>query len=89
MTQVAQRVSDPQAAVENWAAGWSSHDVNLLLSLFTEDCLYEDVTLGVVNRGKDELKAFAEGFFAFSPDLRLQVTRSGASAGFAACEWRF
>ena len=49
--------------VERWAAAWSSGDVNRVVDLFVEDCIYEDVTLGVVNHGKDEVKTFGEAFF--------------------------
>jgi len=76
-------------AVQDWAAAWSSHDVNALLAVFADDCIYEDVTLGVTNRGKKELASFAESFFSFAPDLRLEVTLSGSFGGFAACEWIF
>jgi steroid delta-isomerase-like uncharacterized protein len=75
--------------VLDYAAAWSAHDVNALLAVFTDDCIFEDVTLGVTNRGKEELKAFAETFFRFAPDLRLEITRSGSFGGFGACEWIF
>ena len=42
-------------ALQDWATHWSSHDMEALLSIFTDDCIYEDVTLGVVNHGKAEL----------------------------------
>ena len=45
---------------DHWAAAWSSHNTEELLTLFTDDCVYEDVTFGVVNRGKKEVRAFAE-----------------------------
>ena len=46
--------------LDDWAMAWSVHDVDKLLSLFTDDCVYEDVTLGAVNHGKAELKGFAD-----------------------------
>src|SRR5215510_9678187 len=36
---------------EEWAAAWSHHDIPKLLALCTDDCTYEDVTLGAVTRG--------------------------------------
>lgn len=44
--------------LDEWATAWSSHDTDKVLSLFTDDCLYDDVTFGVVNRGKKELRAW-------------------------------
>jgi len=75
--------------IRDYAAAWCSHDVNSLLAVFTNDCIFEDVTLGVTNRGKEELKAFAETFFRFAPDLRLEVAHSAIGREFAACEWVF
>ena len=75
-------------AVEEWAEGWSSHDMKRVASVFTDDCIYEDVALGVVNRGKEELMAFGNGFIAGVPDLGLEVTSRLASGDMAAAEWR-
>ena len=74
-------------AVDQWAEGWSSHNMETVASVFTEDCIYEDVALGVVNRGKEELKAFGNGFIAGVPDLRVEVTSRFASGDMAAAEW--
>jgi hypothetical protein len=41
------------------------------LPCFTDDAVYEDVTLGVVNHGSAELRAFAEGFFIAVPDVKF------------------
>jgi steroid delta-isomerase-like uncharacterized protein len=54
----------------------------------TEDCIYEDVALGVVNRGKDELVAFGNGFIAGVPDLSVEVTSRFATEDKAAAEWK-
>jgi steroid delta-isomerase-like uncharacterized protein len=73
--------------VEQWAEGWSNHDMAEVASLFTDDCIYEDVALGVVNRTKEELKAFGDGFIAGVPDLKVKVTSRFASGDMAAAEW--
>jgi steroid delta-isomerase-like uncharacterized protein len=72
---------------DNWAAAWSSHNTEELLTLFTDDCVYEDVTFGVVNRGKKELRAFADGVFAGVPDFKIEVTAQFASGRWASMEW--
>lgn len=48
---------------EDWAAAWSSHDVENFTPLFTDDAVYEDVTFGEVNHGSAELRKFAASFF--------------------------
>jgi ketosteroid isomerase-like protein len=45
-----------------FASTWSSHDLDQVLPLYTDDVHYEDVTFGAVNHGKDELRAFGELF---------------------------
>src|SRR6267378_382024 len=75
-------------AVDEWAEGWSRHDMKRVASVFTDDCVYEDVALGVVNRGKEQLKAFGDGFIAGVPDLSVDVTSRFASGDMAAAEWR-
>ncbi|MFN2515234.1 MAG: ester cyclase [Pyrinomonadaceae bacterium] len=79
--------SNPLQVLEAWAAAWTTHDIEKLVSLFTDDCIYEDVTFGVVNRGKQELRAFAEGVFATVPDFRLELTSRFAADRWAAVEW--
>ena len=75
-------------ALDQWAEGWSNHEMEGVASVFTDDCIYEDVALGVVNRGKDELIAFGNGFIAGVPDLRVEVTSRFASREMAAAEWK-
>jgi hypothetical protein len=66
-------VHDQERAIENWAAHWSTHDMGRLLPLFTEDVVYEDVTMGVVNRGTAQLRAFGEAFFSGFPDVTFEL----------------
>ena len=61
--------------IDQWATAWCSHDVDRVLRLFTDNCTYEDVPIGVVNRGKDTLRVFAEFFFSVAPDFKIEVAR--------------
>src|SRR5262249_44088217 len=72
---------------EEWAGRWSAHDVDALLPLFTEDVVYEDVTFGVVNRGRAELRAFAEGVFPAFPDIRFELASRFVAGDRAGLEW--
>jgi steroid delta-isomerase-like uncharacterized protein len=78
---------DVGKTLEAWAANWSSHDIDHLLSLFTDDCIYEDVTFGAVNNGKDELRTFAEGIFAAFPDFKVELTSRFGDRSWAGMEW--
>lgn len=82
-------MTDSSDIVQQWAAAWSSGDMKRVTNLFVDDCIYEDVTLGVVNRGKDQLTTFGEGFFAAAPDLQIELVSHFASSERAAAEWWF
>src|SRR5438067_9187960 len=80
--------TDAERTLEAWAENWSSPDKKeTLLALFTDDCVYEDVTFGVVNRGKDELRAFADGIFAAVPDFTVELTTRFVAGTWGGMEW--
>jgi steroid delta-isomerase-like uncharacterized protein/uncharacterized protein (TIGR02118 family) len=79
--------SPAERALEDWGRYWSSHDMDRLLDLFTEDVVYEDVTMGAVNHGKDQLRRFGEGIFAGLPDVTFEVTSRFACSTSGALEW--
>jgi steroid delta-isomerase-like uncharacterized protein len=82
-TQALERV------LEQWAAAWSSSDVEKLLALFTDDVVYEDLPLGAVNHGRSAVRDFATAVFAAFEDLKFElkscVVASDGKSG--AMEW--
>ena len=88
MTEVSSAsVNDQIRAIEHWAAYWSAHDMERLLPLFTENVVYEDVTMGVVNRSTTELRAFGEGFFSGFPDVTFELQSNFADGTRGGAEW--
>lgn len=71
----------------SYAEAWSSHDIERIASFFTDDCSYEDVALGVLNRGKEQLKAFVQATFAAFPDFAIEPRSLFAAGEWAATEW--
>jgi len=63
--------SDLERMIDDWPMAWSSNDPELILALFVDDCVFEDVTFGVVSRGKEELRSFAKRAFAAIPDSNM------------------
>lgn len=80
-------ITSTEASLEEWAAAWSVGDADRLASIFTDDCIYEDVTMGVLTHGKAELKAFADGIFAAIPEFAIELGSRFAGGGWAAMEW--
>jgi len=74
---------------QRWGDAWNSHDANAVAVLFTRDALYEDVPFGIVNRGPDQIRAFAEFFFAAVPDLHVNLMNSSLTDGHGTIEWVF
>jgi steroid delta-isomerase-like uncharacterized protein len=72
---------------QDFLTGWS-HDLPKLLSIFTDDIVYEDTTVHAVLRGKEELRGFAEGWFKAFPDLSFTLTSAVISEDHATVEWQ-
>jgi steroid delta-isomerase-like uncharacterized protein len=82
--------AEQQRIANDWARAWSSSESSGpddVLALFADECVFEDVTFGVVARGKDELRVFARRAFAAVPDFRYEVQSSFASSQWAVIEW--
>jgi steroid delta-isomerase-like uncharacterized protein len=79
--------SAPEQAIEDWGRHWSSHDFDHLPLLFTDDVVYERVTMGLVHRGKGELRAFGEGLIAAFPDVTFELTSRHATGHRGGAEW--
>lgn len=83
--------SDRQAEVKqmftDYAATWSTHDVDKMASFFTDDCVFENLARGQVHRGKDKLKEWAKMSFVSFPDFKLELTSIFVSGNLLGCEW--
>jgi steroid delta-isomerase-like uncharacterized protein len=75
--------------IEREAAAWSGQ-MDELLSLFTDDVIYEDAALGIVLHGKEELRAFARSFFdGFPTDLKAVIVTAVVDGDLGASQWTF
>ena len=72
---------------DDWASAWSSHDIEILLALCTDDCVYEDVAMGAVHQGKQALQEFATAVFAAIPDFKISLTDGFVAGDHGAAEW--
>jgi steroid delta-isomerase-like uncharacterized protein len=72
---------------------WSTRNIDALTSLFTLDCVYEDMALGARHEGLEGVRAFAEAVFATMPDfsltfpVRLVTPERGASHWIITAHW--
>jgi steroid delta-isomerase-like uncharacterized protein len=59
--------------MDDYLIAWNSHDINTILSFFTDDGIYEDVAHGIVNQGKKEITGYLNTSFNDFPDLKIEV----------------
>jgi len=78
---------DLEKMMNEYLAAWNAHDVEKLLSFFTDDIVYDDVPIGKAYRGKKEVKDFAISTFANFPDFKLEMKPSFIAGDQAAGEW--
>jgi steroid delta-isomerase-like uncharacterized protein len=79
-----------EGVLEDFLRHMSSHDFERLLSLFTDDVVYEDVARRVVRHGKDQVRAAVEAFFMGVPDATFELASPGsrfAIGGRGSVEW--
>ena len=73
--------------LEDYFTAWNSRDVEKILSFFTDDCLYEDVALKRIVRGKAELRALLESVFIDIAGLKMDIKSVFSSGNWGASEW--
>jgi steroid delta-isomerase-like uncharacterized protein len=73
--------------LNEYTAAWNSHDTEKVVSFFTDDCVYEELGIGVIKRGKEELRAFINSFFAAFPDTNFELKSSFISGNWYCGEW--
>ena len=66
---------------------WDSHDVEKIVSFYTDDCLYEDLAVGAEKRGKKEVIEFIREFFVGFPDVKITITGTFFSNDRVCLEW--
>ena len=80
-------VGNSESSTEGPVAAVNSRDMEKFLSFYTDDCVYEDLAVGKVNRGKDELRSFYSDSFRMAPDLKFEEKITFTSGDWAAAEW--
>lgn len=73
--------------LDDMYAAWRAHDAERVVSYYTDDCIYEDMAMGVVNRGKAELRNFVHEVYKTMPDFKVVYERRFATDSEAAGQW--
>jgi len=73
--------------MEEFRAAWNSRDVDKIVPFYTDDCVLEDMGLGVVCHGKKELQDFIRQWYVDYPDLRFEWKSRFNAGNWVAGEW--
>ncbi len=73
--------------MREYLAAWNAHDAGRVASYFTEDASYEDVALGMISRGKQQIREFADSNFRAFTDVKYELVSLVIAGDRAACEW--
>ena len=79
--------TNPEKLFQDCMRAWNSHDVEKILSYYTDDVVYEDMAVARVMHGKSELRAFITEFVSGFPDFKIDPKSHFASGQWAGCEW--
>jgi steroid delta-isomerase-like uncharacterized protein len=76
-----------EKAMRDSLEAWNAHDINRILSFFTDDVVYEDVPAAKASRGKAEVRAQISELFAAFPDFMISRKSAVVGGGRAVTEW--
>jgi len=83
--------SDKDVQAENmfreYCSAWTARDLDLVVSYFADDGVYEHVPRGKSYQGKEVVKAFVKATFDAVPDFTVDVTSVFATGDWIASEW--
>ena len=79
--------TDVEKLYRKYIAAWLARDIEAVVSFFVEDCIYEDVALGALNRGKNEVRTFVQATLTAIPDFKIEPKSVFATVDRLASEW--
>ena len=83
---------DTVATIERFTEAFNRHDVDAVMALFTDDCVFENTSPapdGARYEGQAEVRAFWERFFDESPNAHFSTEDIFAAEDRACVCWRY
>ncbi|MBV8120578.1 MAG: nuclear transport factor 2 family protein [Alphaproteobacteria bacterium] len=72
-----------------WIDGWNSTDPEVLVTAFTPDGVYEEVTFGLKKKGSAELRDLHKFFHESVGGLYVKLVSTHVANGYGTIEWIF
>jgi taurine dehydrogenase small subunit len=76
-----------QEFIDRYNAAWNSHDVDTIVSMHTEDSVFENHVTGDRNVGREAIGRAISGVFAVFPDLAFETRRAYVRDDLVVQEW--
>jgi steroid delta-isomerase-like uncharacterized protein len=76
-----------QEFIDRYNAAWNAHDVDTIVSLHTEDSVFENHVTGDRNVGREEIGRAISGIFSVFPDLAFETRRAYVRDDLVVQEW--
>jgi uncharacterized protein (TIGR02246 family) len=81
------RSNENKAIATSFIKAWSSHSAEKLASLFSDDCLYEEVPSGRKFTSKQDIENYLKGTLSGVPNSVFEIVSVTGSDSTAAVEW--
>jgi steroid delta-isomerase-like uncharacterized protein len=76
-----------QEFIDRYNAAWNAHDVDAIVSMHTEDSVFENHVTGDRNVGREEIGRAISGIFSVFPDLTFETRRAYVREDLVVQEW--
>ena len=76
-----------QDFIDRYNAAWNDHDVETIVSMHTDDSVFENHVTGDVNVGPEQIARAIEGIFSVFPDLHFETRRAYIREDWVVQEW--
>jgi steroid delta-isomerase-like uncharacterized protein len=76
-----------QEFIDRYNEAWNEHDVETIVSLHTEDSVFENHVTGDVNVGREQIGRAISGIFGVFPDLTFETRRAYIRDDLVVQEW--
>jgi len=76
-----------QDFIDRYNAAWNDHDVDAIVSMHTEDSVFENHVTGDVNVGREQIGRAISSIFAVFPDLAFETRRAYIREDLVVQEW--
>jgi steroid delta-isomerase-like uncharacterized protein len=73
--------------VEEYESAYAARDIDTLLTFYADDCTMEDVAMGNVANGKEEIRAGFQMVHSVMPNMTREITSSFGTGAYLCVEW--